>query len=538
MSQPPAANMAPVMAHTKEEVETLRIEPVGTALEELDRVVTAATNYSLRAPHDAPVNLTKTKQMAITALIVTGNLIQFVTMFSTMAAAFKYSEVLGHPAAPGQSNWMAAAYPLTQSSFVLVSGRLGAVFGHKLMLLLGVAIIAVFSLVNAFCPTYESFIAVRALTGIGGGILMPNAVALLTIMVPPGKVRNITLATFAASPPVGAMIGALLAGAFLEKSEWKYFFVLVAIIGAVVFAGLCLVLPTEDIVDKGGKVDWVGIALGVSGLALFNFSWNQAPSVGWQTPYVIATLILSILSILGFLLWEAKFAGASPIMPLSVFAAPTFTALILVVLLTYMAFGMSMWYMVAWQEVTRGWSALHLAVGWIPFAAGASVAVAAAAWLIPRVGARWVLAVGIVSCLASSLLLATQPAQQSYWKQTFPAIVLGSLCPDFTYVAAQIIASNSVGRRNQGVAGSLVGTLNLYGVSLGLGFSGTIEVQVLKNGASEVQGYRAALYFGAALAVAALIMDFAFVRVPKNDGEGWKGEDKEVSDGTATPGEA
>jgi len=90
-----------------------------------------------------------------------------------------------------------------------------------------VVIIAIFSLVNAFCTTYTSFVAMRAITGIGGGILMPNAVATLTLMIPPGKARNFTLAVFAASPPLGAMTGALLAGAFLQYSAWKYFFVLV-----------------------------------------------------------------------------------------------------------------------------------------------------------------------------------------------------------------------------------------------------------------------------------------------------------------------
>jgi MFS family permease len=93
------------------------------------------------------------------------------------------------------------------------------------MLLLGASIITVFSLGNAFCKTYEAFITVRAMTGIGGGILMPNAVAILTIMVPPGRSRNVTLATFAASPPVGALIGALLAGLFLGIGEWKYMYI-------------------------------------------------------------------------------------------------------------------------------------------------------------------------------------------------------------------------------------------------------------------------------------------------------------------------
>ncbi|KAM6506662.1 hypothetical protein FSOLCH5_013637 [Fusarium solani] len=122
-------------------------------------------------------------------------------MFSTVAGGFELSKILGQPVGPGKANWMAAAYSLTQSAFVLISGRLGAVYGHQKLLVLGGVVIVAFSVANAFCTTYSSFVAIRALTGVGGGILMPNAVATLTIMVPPGKVRNFTLATFAASPP-------------------------------------------------------------------------------------------------------------------------------------------------------------------------------------------------------------------------------------------------------------------------------------------------------------------------------------------------
>lgn len=114
---------------------------------------------------------------------------------------------------------------LTQSGFVLVSGRLGDVYGHQWMLLTGGTIMIVFSLINAFCNTYESFVTARALTGVGGGIVMPNAVATLTVMIPPGRARNVTLATFAASPPLGAIIGGLFTGLFFEEAEWKYLFI-------------------------------------------------------------------------------------------------------------------------------------------------------------------------------------------------------------------------------------------------------------------------------------------------------------------------
>jgi hypothetical protein len=133
-----------------------------------------------------------------------------------------------------------------------------------------------------------------------------------------------------------------------------------------------------------------------------------------------------------------------------------------------------------------------------------------------------------MSNIVSLVLLATMPEHQIYWAQTFPAIFIGAFCADLVYVAAQIIASNSVGKREQGVASSLIGTLNLYGNSLGLGFAGTIENQRTKSGASEVDGFRAALWFGMALVVAALVLNFVFVRMPKDDREGWKSPTEDV----------
>lgn len=165
---------------------------------------------------------------------------------------------------------------------------------------------------------------------------------------------------------------------------------------------------------------------------------------------------------------------------------------------------------------------------------GASLAVLLGAWLIPRLGAQYILAIGITANIASLTLLATMPVQQIYWAQVFPAIFIGAFCADLVFVAAQIIASNSVGKREQGVAGSLIGTLNLYGSSLGLGFAGTIENQRTKDGASEVDGFRAALWFGMALVVAALVLNFLFVRMPKDDREGWKTSEENVQGANQT----
>lgn len=113
------------------------------------------------------------------------------------------------------------------------------------------------------------------------------------------------------------------------------------------------------------------------------------------------------------------------------------------------------------------------------------------------------------------------PEQQTYWAAMFVATIAMGFCPDFIYTAAQIIASNSVRRSQQGTAASLIGLLNLYGNSLGLGFAGTVETKVNKKGGSVTKGYRAALYFAAALAGVALILNAFLVRMAKDEREGW-----------------
>ena len=291
-----------------------------------------------------------------------------------------------------------------------------------------------------------------------------------------------------------------------------------------------LLLPKEQAPDRGGGIDYIGATLGVASLILFNFVWNQAPSAGWSTSYIVVTLLISAAGFAAFIFWEKRIAR-DPVMPLSVFRIPTFAAVGVVALISSMSFSASLYYMVAWQQLLRGWSALDIAIGWIPFAIGAVASTLIAAWLIARVPAQWVLAIGVGVVCVSSILLATMPHHQTYWAQTFPAILIGSFCPDFVVTATQIIASNSVGRKQQGVAASLIGTLNLYGPSLGLGFAGTIETQINKGRASPLLGYRAALAFSAGIAAVAIVITAALVRVPKNDRDGWEDDGDDGDDG-------
>ena len=222
-------------------------------------------------------------------------------------------------------------------------------------------------------------------------------------------------------------------------------------------------------------------------------------------------------------------------MPLTIYRAPSFTPVIIVVLFGFMSYGNFIWYLVAWQQSIRHWSVLSTAWGLTPLAIFSATGAFIAAWLVPRLAVQWILVIGALSVLVAEVLVATMPEQQIYWAQAFPATVIQSFCPDFIFTAAQIVACNSVGRRDQGVAGSLIGTLQLYATSIGLGFAGIVETHAKGNSAvvgaeaSLAGGYRAALYFGMGLAGVALVLGAVFVRMPRDTREGWQGEDA-VSD--------
>lgn len=259
--------------------------------------------------------------------------------------------------------------------------------------------------------------------------------------------------------------------------------------------------------------------------------YSQAPAVGWSTPYEIVLVFVSVLLLVIFVVWETKFAK-TPILPLDIWKAPSFLALVVTTLLCFMSNGTLLWYMVAWQQILRQWSSLKFAIGWTPFGIFGTIGAFLGAWLIPRLAAQWILAIGAASVLVSNLLLATMPEKQTYWAQVFPATIIMAFCPDFVYTAAQIIASNSVRRNQQGIAASLIGTLNLYGSSLGLGFAGTVETEVNKGVLDPVTGYRAALYFGAGIAAVALLINVFWVRVKRDEREGWEDEADRIADGS------
>ena len=106
-----------------------------------------------------------------------------------------------------------------------MTGRLGAIYGHRKVLLAGAGWWILWTFINAFCNDFIVFNVARGLSGIGGAMVVPNAVAVIGTTFPPGRMRNISLGLFGAGAPVGGWAGALLAGLLAELTPWKWLFI-------------------------------------------------------------------------------------------------------------------------------------------------------------------------------------------------------------------------------------------------------------------------------------------------------------------------
>ncbi|KAG0649214.1 putative MFS-type transporter [Hyphodiscus hymeniophilus] len=488
-------------------------------------------------------SLSGARAILISTLIVLTQLVQMIPLGTGIGAAVTISEDVGVD--PTRGSWIAASYPLTQGAFVLIGGRIGSVYGHKNTLLAAGIWWITFSLISGFMTNFIALCVLRGLTGIGGAFMVPNAIALLTINFPPGKLRNITVAFFGAMAPIGAAGGGIFAGFFVQLTQWKWLFFFLAILGAFVFTAFALVVPGEpEPFDKDGKIDYVGAYLGVGGLILFNFAWkydplchiivclkadssakqSQAPAVGWKEPYEYSLLIVSILHILAFIFWEWKVAK-EPIMPLTIWAAPSFGLVILVCFLTIMAVGIVLWYVTLYNQVLRHYTIFASAATYVPLAVMGAVAAFLSSWAVSRLPAQYILACGSLASCGACILVATSPARQIYWAQLFPAMILTAFGPDLIFTASQIIASNSVRRDQQGIAGSLMGTTISYGLSTGLGFAGTVERYTNDGGTDIHKGYSNALWLGVGMSGLAALIALTSVRVPKDEREGWDEDD-------------
>ncbi|KAF2671836.1 hypothetical protein BT63DRAFT_369697 [Microthyrium microscopicum] len=431
----------------------------------------------------------------------------------------------------GQESWFVAGYSLTAGTFILVSGRLGDIIGHKRMFCFGFAWFGVWSAFAGFAAYTGQqvfFDICRAMQGVGPAIVMPNGLALFGRAYPPGIKKNIVFSIFGAVAPAGFVTGAVFGSLFAQLVWWPWAFWSFAITCWALTVLALLAIPrelSEKPVNPPG-FDWSGSAVGVIGLLLVNIAWNNAPMYGWGSPTVYFLLIIGLLCLVGFV-WIEKRA-VSPILPISAMNG-TVCFVLICVGVGWGAFGVWVFYTFRFLETVRHLSPLTVAAQYGPAPICGLLASGLTGFMLTHTPVSFTMFMSMCAFCLGIIIAAFQPMQQIYWAQMFVSIVIMPFGMDMSFPAASVLLSNHMPPEHQGLAQSLVSTVVNYSISISLGIAGTVEVNVAKPGPGVdmtdlnflFKGYQSGYYTAVGLSAMGVICGalFFFRTFSK---EGWK----------------
>ncbi|KAK9465687.1 major facilitator superfamily-domain-containing protein [Lipomyces arxii] len=460
-------------------------------------------------------------EIAVVCLISLAQLLTQAGLGQAMATAHLAGAEFG-VSNPGELSWFIAAYSLTVGTFILPSGRWGDLFGSRKVFIFGYGWFALWSVIAGF-SVYSNkvlFHFCRALQGIGPALLMPNGLALLGKTYPPGPRKNMAFSIFGSVAPGGFMCGAVFSSIFGELVWWPWAYWVMGMICTLLVMLCWIVIPQRydgDVphINKGllAQLDIVGSTTGVVGLILFNIAWNQAPLVGWQTPYTYILLIISALFFASFFVNELRFTRY-PLLPMDAISLNT-SFVFAIVGAGWASFGIWVYYFWQMMQELRHHSPLVIAAQQSPTAVSGAVAAFVTGFLLGIWPPSYILFIAMIAFCVGNILLATMPVNQSYWAQTFVSMVIMPFGMDMSFPSSTIILSNSMSREHQGIAASLINTVVNYSVSLGLGFAGTVETHINNSGEDMLQGYRGAWYMAIGLSGGGIIVSSYYAIVTR-----------------------
>lgn len=458
-----------------------------------------------------------THELAFVVLASSAQLFTQAALAESIAPLHIMSKDFGNPN-PGQLSWFTAAHSLTVGTFILIAGRLGDMFGHKKLFVIGWFWFSLWSLISGFTVYSHSQIFLdicRALQGIGPAILLPSSLAILGQAYPPGRRKEMVFSFFGATAPNGFTLGAVFSGIMAQLAWWPWSFWLMAIFCCVNGALAIFIIPNHlhqnDASQGKQSFDWKGAVTGVVGLVLFNVAWNQAPIVGWSEPYIIVLLILGVLFFVGFLFIESRVD--QPLVPVASF--DTHVCFVLACMaLGWASFGIWLYYLWQFTIVLQSNTPLNVAAQVSPTCIAGICAAFTVGKLLSKIPTSVIMMCAMIAFCVGNIILSVLPVGRLYWKQLFWATIITPWGMDMSFPAATIILSNHVPKRHQGIAASLVTTVVNYSISWGLGIAGTVEVNVNNGGltdADTLKGYRGAWYTGIGLSGLGALVALAFI---------------------------
>ena len=397
--------------------------------------------------------------------------------------------------------WILNGYLLTLASLILLGGSLGDRYGRRRIFVLGIGLFTFASLLCAIAPNVEMLVAARLLQGVGGALLTPGSLAMIEASFRPGD-RARAIGAWSGLGGVATALGPLLGGYLVDAVSWRAIFLINLPLGIFVMVMAGRHVPETRDPTTSGHLDFRGAILAALGLAGTTYALIEAPGQGASTLILVAA-IGGVAALIAFIVAERR--SSNPMMPLEMFASRQFSAANLVTFVVYAALGGVFFLLVAFLQISLGYSAIAAGAASLPVTILMLLLSARSGALAQRIGARIPLTLGPLVIAAGLLLMTRIDPGDSYVSSVLPAVIVFGL--GLTLVVAPVTATvlAAADARHAGIASGInnavsrvAGLLAVAVLPLVAGLTG----DAFYDPAKMADGFRIAMFACAGLSAA------------------------------------
>ncbi len=499
----------------------------------------ASQGMATARPAPAPQHMSATAPQApevptgerphLTATLLLACLAQFMVILDVSVVNVALPSIRGAlHFSEANLQWVVNAYTVTFAGFLLLGGRAADLLGRRRVFVAGLLLFSLASLAGGLSTSQGMLIAARAAQGLGGAIIAPASLSLLTTTFAEGAARNRAVGIWGAMGGAGGAAGVLLGGILTDLLSWRW----ILFINVPIGIGAALLTQHYVTAKRGerreGNFDLIGAITATLGLSVLVLGIVRSDSAGWGSPQTIGLLVAGLALVGAFLAIEGRFAKA-PLMPLRIYASRTLSAANVVIFLVGASVFAMWFFMSLYLQQVENYSPIKAGLAFLPMTLCIVAGSAFASRAVTRLGAKRLLVVGMVFQTVGLVLFTDITAGGSYLGEVLVPSLLVAIGIGLAFVPATIAAVTGVASHEAGLASGLVNTSRLVGGALGLAVlaalatshtktqeqaaGGHITAQVAH--AALTSGFQLAFIVAAAFAaLGAAIASFGLPRVP------------------------
>jgi EmrB/QacA subfamily drug resistance transporter len=362
--------------------------------------------------------------------------------------------------------WVLNAYTLTFAGFLLLGGRAADLWGRRRLFLIGVGLFSLTSLIGGLAQSGGELIVARGLQGLGGAVLSPATLTILTTTFTDPRARARALGMWSAVAGAGGATGVLAGGVLTDLLSWRWILFINVPIGIAVLLVARFAIGESRAEGERPTLDWAGALTITGGLVALTYGIVSTDSHSWGSAFVLAFLAAGVALIATFIRVESR--HRHPLVPLRLFRSRALTGSNLMMILIGAVMFSLFFFLSQYLQDVRGYSPLRTGFAFLPMPLAIIIGTQISSRLVDRVGSRALLVAGPLIAAFGLFLLSRVNVTSSYALHIGLAGAIITFGIGMSFVPITLSATGGVDRRDAGLASGLINTTRQIGGSLGL----------------------------------------------------------------------